>query len=88
MCLRIRSVDLSFEPVSYDADDVSILVCRGTNPVSVMAEIERILSDLSAPAVGEGALCFCGDPIPLPPELLAAQQAGRRDDLRQVLRGA
>ncbi|WP_280667562.1 MULTISPECIES: hypothetical protein [unclassified Kitasatospora] len=80
-------VDLAAELVSYDAVDVSIRVRRGANPEYVMAEISAILSDLDAPSAAVGALCFCGDPITLPPELLA-QQAGCRDDRRQVLRGA
>jgi hypothetical protein len=86
--LRIVVADLSFELVSYDPADIAIVVRRGTPATVVMAEIDRILADLSAPLADDRALCFCGDAIPLPPELLAVQQAGRRDDCRQVLRGA
>jgi hypothetical protein len=88
VCIRIVQPDITFELVYYDAEDVSIVVRRGADPDYAMAEICAILADLDAPAADTGALCFCGDVIPLPPELLAAQRAGRRDDRRQVLRGA
>ncbi|WP_441251148.1 hypothetical protein [Kitasatospora sp. McL0602] len=80
--------DLAFELVYYDADGVSIIVRKDAEPGVAMAEISAILSDLDAEPVSDGALCFCGDTITLPPALIAAQHAGRRDDHRQVLRGA
>lgn len=87
MCIRIVVVDLSSELAQYLPADVTIVVRRPATPASAaaaLAETHAILSDLDSPGT---MLCFCGDPITLPPELATAP-AGRRDDHRQVLRGA
>lgn len=88
MCTHVLIVDVLPEPVRWDPDDVAILVRRGSCPEDAMREIRAILSDLDAPpAVPFGALCFCGDPIPLPREI---SDRPRRiaTTRRQVLRGA
>lgn len=88
MCIRILIVDVLPGPVRWDPDDVTILVRRGSCPGDAMQEIRAILADLDAPpAVPFGALCFCGDPIPLPREVSTLPQRIATTG-RQVLRGA
>ncbi|MEU6535572.1 hypothetical protein [Streptomyces sp. NPDC047000] len=56
---------------TWDPDEVSILVSRGTHPHDLIRELHAILTiDLGAPDLpGAGLLCFCGTPITLPDEL-------------------
>ncbi|MFJ6617613.1 hypothetical protein ACIQOW_08560 [Kitasatospora sp. NPDC091335] len=88
MCLRIETVDLAAEAIAYDPATITIHVRRDAQPVAAVAEIHAILSDLDAPAGLGAALCFCGEPITLPPPLLAAQHGRAVVEGGQVLRGA
>ncbi|MFD3614474.1 hypothetical protein ACFWWT_04325 [Streptomyces sp. NPDC058676] len=56
---------------TWDPDEVTILVDRGTHPHNLIRAIHAILTvDLGAPDVpGAGLHCFCGEPVQLPFEL-------------------
>lgn len=79
MCLRIVVAASPLELVCYSPKDVLLTVRRGAPAEDVRAEIMAILTDLSAPPASlDGHLrCFCGEPIPLPAELLADQLAAQ-----------
>ncbi|MFD5266708.1 hypothetical protein [Streptomyces sp. NPDC058335] len=55
---------------TWDPDEVTILVNRGTHPHDLIRELHAILTvDLGAPSIpGAGLHCFCGDPLQLPRE--------------------
>lgn len=74
MCIQIAVVDALPTIATWDPDEVTILVARGTHPHDLIRELHAILVvDLGAPHVpGAGLTCFCGEHIELPPELTAA----------------
>ncbi|MBQ0827648.1 hypothetical protein J5Y05_14185 [Streptomyces sp. RG38] len=71
MCIRIAVVDDLPTIATWDPDEVTILVDRGTHPHDLIRELHAILTiDLGAPYVpGAGLACFCGERVPLPREL-------------------
>lgn len=87
MCTRILIVDVLTKVVVWDPEDVTILVRRGVHPEQALDEIRHILSDLDAPPAAVGARCWCGEMIPLPPEV-ACRPRRISAPRRQVLRGA
>ncbi|WP_282795144.1 hypothetical protein [Streptomyces sp. CC224B] len=56
---------------TWDPDEVTILVDRGTHPHDLIRELHAILTiDLGAPDIpGAGLCCFCGTRVDLPREL-------------------
>lgn len=73
MCILIVRVDVGVELVFWSRDDVAIYVHRDASPTFADNEIRAILTDLGAPAtVGPRYICYCGDPIPQTPGLIAA----------------
>ncbi|MFI8093520.1 hypothetical protein ACIF9R_35300 [Streptomyces sp. NPDC086080] len=60
------------EPVVWDPDEVSILVAKGSHLLDAVRELRALLTiDLGAPeATGSTLLCFCGERLTLPVELL------------------
>ncbi|MGI5196529.1 hypothetical protein ACQEVY_23255 [Streptomyces sp. CA-288835] len=71
MCIRIAVVDDLPKIATWDPDEVTILVDRGTHPHDLIRELHAILTiDLGAPASPcAGLLCFCGTRVELPREL-------------------
>ncbi|MFI7014429.1 hypothetical protein [Streptomyces sp. NPDC050164] len=71
MCIRIAVVDDLPKIASWDPDEVTIFVNRGTHPHDLIRELHAILAvDLGAPAIpGAGLFCFCGTRVELPREL-------------------
>ncbi|MGW4950620.1 hypothetical protein [Streptomyces parvulus] len=74
MCIRITVVDDLPTIASWDPDEVTILVARGTHPHDLIRELHAILTvDLGAPDTpGAGLRCFCGEPVELPVTLAPA----------------
>ncbi|MFI2033674.1 hypothetical protein ACH470_03080 [Streptomyces bottropensis] len=65
------------EIATWDPDEVTILVDRGTHPHDLIRELHAILAvDLGAPVItGAGLTCFCGEPLELPAELFPVPAA-------------
>ncbi|MFE9645275.1 hypothetical protein ACFYO0_14400 [Streptomyces sp. NPDC006365] len=57
---------------TWDPDEVTILVSRGTHHHDLIRELHAVLTvDLGAPTTpGAGVLCFCGTRVELPRELV------------------
>lgn len=74
MCIRIAAVDNLPQIATWDPDEVTILVSRGTHPHDLIRELHAILAvDLGAPDLpGAGLHCFCGEPITLPQQIATA----------------
>lgn len=70
MCIRIALVENLPMIATWDPDEVTILVSRGTHPHDLIRELHAILTvDLGAPDhPGAGLTCFCGEPVQLPSE--------------------
>ncbi|WP_327230848.1 hypothetical protein [Streptomyces murinus] len=70
MCIRITVVDDLQTIATWDPDEVTILVDRGTHPLDLIRELHAILTvDLGAPDIpGAGLSCFCGERVELPAE--------------------
>lgn len=68
MCIHIAVVNRLPKIATWDPDEVTILVSRGTHPHDLIRELHAILvDDLGAPDIpGAGLHCFCGTPIELP----------------------
>lgn len=68
VCIRIAVVNELPTIATWDPDEVTILVSRGTHPHDLIRELHAILvTDLGAPDLpGAGLHCFCGDPVTLP----------------------
>ncbi|MFM9602736.1 hypothetical protein [Streptomyces turgidiscabies] len=78
MCIRIAVVNELPTIATWDPDEVTILVSRGTHPHDLIRELHAILTvDLGAPDhPGAGLTCFCGTPLLLPDELTATPAVG------------
>lgn len=87
MCTRILIVDVLREVASWDPDDVTIYLRRGTHPEEAWREISAVLADLDASPAALGARCWCGEMIPLPAEV-AYRPSRIAETRKQVLRGA
>lgn len=82
-------VDLQLELVFWCRDDVVIYVRADAQPETATAEIRAILNDLGAPATaGPRLICYCGETVPLPPKLAAAQPATVHHPIRELRYGA
>jgi hypothetical protein len=59
------------EIATWDPDEITITVQRGTHPHDLIRELHAILTvDLGAVTTpGAGLSCFCGAPVELPHEL-------------------
>jgi hypothetical protein len=68
VCIRIAVVDDLQKIATWDPDEVTILVDRGTHPHDLIRELHAILTvDLGAPDIpGAGLHCFCGELVQLP----------------------
>lgn len=69
MCVAVAVVDLAFEQAFWSGVDVQISVPSALSIAAALAQIRRILLDLGAPKTDE-LVCFCGDPVELPPEFM------------------
>ncbi|MFE4647686.1 hypothetical protein [Streptomyces sp. NPDC056707] len=66
--------DSQSETATWDPDEITITVQGGTHSHDLIRELAALLDDLGAPtttATG-GLVCFCGDPITIPHEAIAA----------------
>lgn len=75
MCTLIAVADSQSETATWDPDEITITVQGGTHPHDLIRELAALLDDLGAPtttATGGGLACFCGDPITIPHEAIAA----------------
>ncbi|MFD8687989.1 hypothetical protein [Streptomyces sp. NPDC059651] len=63
--------DSQSETAIWDPDEITIFVQGGTHPHDLIRDLAALLADLGAPTTG-GLACFCGDPITIPHEALAA----------------
>jgi hypothetical protein len=66
VCIRIAVADGLQEIATWDPDEVTILVARGTHPHDLIRELHALLVDLGAPSTGAGLLCFCGSRVEAP----------------------
>ncbi|MER8083789.1 hypothetical protein ABTZ57_01170 [Streptomyces sp. NPDC094048] len=66
--------DSQSETAIWDPDEITITVQGGTHPHDLIRDLAALLADLGAPttATGGGLVCFCGDPITIPREAIAA----------------
>lgn len=73
MCTLIAVADSQSETALWDPDEITITVQGGTHPHDLIRDLAALLADLGAPTTATGGLaCFCGDPITIPHEALAA----------------
>jgi hypothetical protein len=74
VCIRIAAVDDLPQIATWDPDEVTILVARGTHTHHLIRELHAILVvDLGAPDLpGAGLHCFCGEPLTLPQQIATA----------------
>ncbi|MFD6425072.1 hypothetical protein [Streptomyces sp. NPDC060198] len=77
MCILITTATDQAETAIWDPDEITITVHGGTHPHDLIRDLADLLVDLGAPtttttATGSGLACFCGDPITIPQEAIAA----------------
>lgn len=78
MCAAVAIADLSFEHVFWSSADVQIIVPATLGIAAAISQIKRILLDLGAPK-RDDLVCFCGEPVELPPEFLELPNGAKAD---------
>ncbi|MET9973881.1 hypothetical protein ACFYOI_03805 [Streptomyces microflavus] len=73
MCTLIAVADnAQSETAIWDPDEITITVQGGTHHHDLIRDLAALLADLGAPTTTGGLTCFCGDPITIPQEAIAA----------------
>lgn len=68
MCVRVQSGPADEAP-AFDYEQNVIVVPNGLLPPLRAIVVRAILTELHAPQVGLGAVCWCGDPVNLTPRV-------------------
>lgn len=70
MCTAVVFSNQPIEHTFWHEDDVALVLPPGITLTAAVRQMRTLMHDLGAPRDTDRLLCFCGNPITLPAELL------------------